>query len=68
MPDPSDSPAPPAAETGVDARGPLDLVVTGTVFLDLILTGLRAAPVGGDHDGVLDEDTVKAYLAKVGSA
>lgn len=25
----------------------LDLVVTGTVFLDLILTGLRAAPVGG---------------------
>lgn len=29
-----------------DAR-PLDLVVTGTVFLDLILTGLRAAPVGG---------------------
>ncbi|QIK68170.1 hypothetical protein G7072_19135 [Nocardioides sp. HDW12B] len=26
---------------------PLDLVVTGTVFLDLILTGLRAAPVGG---------------------
>ena len=32
-----------------DPRGarPLDLVVTGTVFLDLILTGLRAAPVGG---------------------
>ncbi len=32
-----------------DARGvqSLDLVVTGTVFLDLILTGLRAAPVGG---------------------
>ena len=26
---------------------PLDLVVTGTVFLDLILTGLQAAPVGG---------------------
>ncbi len=32
-----------------DPRGvrSLDLVVTGTVFLDLILTGLRAAPVGG---------------------
>ncbi len=47
MSDPDDASAhaldAPAARDG----RPLDLVVTGTVFLDLILTGLRAAPVGG---------------------
>ncbi len=31
----------------VEIGPPLDLLVTGTVFLDLIFTGLRAAPVGG---------------------
>jgi len=31
----------------VEVRPPLDLLVTGTVFLDLIFTGLRTAPVGG---------------------
>ncbi len=38
---------PTGSDTACDPAGPLDLVVTGTVFLDLILTGLRAAPVGG---------------------
>lgn len=31
----------------VAAAKPLDLLVSGTVFLDLIFTGLAAAPVGG---------------------
>jgi len=31
----------------VDVAAPLDVLVTGTVFLDLIFTGLGAAPVGG---------------------
>lgn len=53
MPEPSDGPAPGSTPgSGEPAEGsaapaPLDLVVTGTVFLDLILTGLRTAPVGG---------------------
>jgi sugar/nucleoside kinase (ribokinase family) len=46
MSDPTDA-TPRTGEAVVGARPPLDLVVTGTVFLDLILTGLRAAPVGG---------------------
>jgi sugar/nucleoside kinase (ribokinase family) len=31
----------------VEVTPPLDLLVTGTVFLDLIFTGLQTAPVGG---------------------
>lgn len=37
-------------DAGTSMRGPatpLDLLVTGTVFVDLIFTGLPAAPVGG---------------------
>ncbi len=48
MSDPTDAlQARAGASASGPARAPLDLVVTGTVFLDLILTGLRAAPVGG---------------------
>lgn len=37
----------PTSPTTPGVARPLDLLVTGTVFLDLIFTGLPAAPVGG---------------------
>ncbi len=37
----------PAEGDAARSGAPIDLLVTGTVFLDLIFTGLPAAPVGG---------------------
>src|SRR3712207_3144154 len=37
----------PAEGDPASTASPVDLLVTGTVFLDLIFTGLPAAPVGG---------------------